>query len=171
MKRKIFSLLLAGGFALSLAACGSETVEPTPTPKPTPVEKTEPEVSKIPREGILLESKAVETFSGDAVDQVVLVDSYGVLVSIGGSSSCPPVIDEAFLLEDTINIFLKEQKSKVCTEDYQPHYFDIQKFSSEGDLLSVKNAVIIQGAEEKSLTVETVESTEIEFVETETVVE
>lgn len=54
-------------------------------------------------------------------NSVIVEDASSVLVQVGGSGSCPPVIDKVISDGKTTSFYLKEYEQKPCTMDYRPY--------------------------------------------------
>ena len=74
-------------------------------------------------------------------------DSNTVLFVTGGSSTCPPVIDDVVRMDNQVILKMKSYKEQVCTMDYKTTAFEITfpgaDLPSDISLYTVENGELV----------------------------
>lgn len=75
------------------------------------------------------------------------VESNTVLFVTGGSSACPPVIDDVVRVDNQVILEMKSYKNQVCTMDYKTTAFEITfpgaELPSDISLYTVENGELV----------------------------
>ena len=103
MTVSMISLALA-----SLTACSGTDINSVHTQDPVEAQLTISALS--PRSDVNYE-----------VQQVQVKDKSNVEIHLGGSGSCPPMLDRADIVGNNVQLHLKDWGQRACTMDYRPY--------------------------------------------------
>ncbi|MDR2256508.1 MAG: hypothetical protein LBE25_10975 [Arthrobacter sp.] len=155
--RPLVSLaLLAPVAALALSACGPSSpsgVSPTPAGSSlaTPYSAEPTTAAPSATEG---SASAIETPTtvpgGDTGEPTVSLSESAAVVTLFGSSTCPPAIESSAIADGVLKVTAVQDAAQVvCTADLAPHEFSLTFSSSE--LQSVTSAVLVEKGLERSM--------------------
>lgn len=107
MFKKTMVFVAAGVLAVGMAGCTSSN-------------SSSEDISKL-EAGFTIQPLSPQNDVDYKTQHVNVSAKNKVEIHLGGSGSCPPVIERAFIEGDKIQLALKDWGDRVCTMDYRPY--------------------------------------------------
>lgn len=148
MKRNAFKFGAVAFVALALAGCSSaspNTSEPRPNNPATPAAVTV----------TVGEAGEAGDVSMDDGSTLFLTDDTTANLVLGGSGSCPPVIESATFEKELLTINMDEHAydDMACTMDFRLYSFEITLEGGDEQFSATTQATLVTGEDESQLKV------------------